>query len=133
MLDAFAVIKLKVLFHLRFLFTFGWFVYREFDETIAIAHHLAHQGGVFGRDIFVTVAMFIDMISYGVVRPDWRRQNKGKFVLSKDITCSIFHSRFRPGISKALKAKNGFVKMRGLLGVSYVKLDVIGSLKREEI
>ncbi len=52
-LDAFAIIKFKILFHLRFLFAFGRFVDRKLHETVAVAHHLAHQRRVFGRDVLV--------------------------------------------------------------------------------
>src|SRR6266853_3926404 len=52
-LHAFAVVKLKIFFNLRFLFPFRRFVNRKLHEPIAIAHHLAHQRRVFGGNIFV--------------------------------------------------------------------------------
>jgi hypothetical protein len=52
-LHTFAIVKLEVFLHLRFLFAFGRLVDREFDEAVAIAHHLAHQRGVFGGNVFV--------------------------------------------------------------------------------
>ena len=53
MLDAFAVVKLEILFHLRFLFAFGRFVDRKFHKAVAVAHHFAHERRIFGRNIFV--------------------------------------------------------------------------------
>ncbi len=53
MLHAFAIVELEILLYLRFLFAFGRLVDREFHEPISVAHHLAHERGVFGRDILV--------------------------------------------------------------------------------
>ena len=52
-LHAFAVVKIEVFLHLRFLFAFGGLVDREFHEAVSVAHHLAHQRGVFGGNVFV--------------------------------------------------------------------------------
>src|SRR4030095_858510 len=47
--------------------------------------------------------------------------------------CLLFCAGLRTGISQALKAKDGLVKVRGLLGVTDVKFDVISALQREKI
>src|SRR5206468_12795725 len=52
-LHPFAKVKIQILFHLRFLFAFGRLVDREFHETIAVAHHFAHERGVLSRDVLV--------------------------------------------------------------------------------
>ena len=53
MLHARPTIKIKVFFHLRFLFSFGGFVNRKLDSSIAIRHYFAHQCCIFSRNIFV--------------------------------------------------------------------------------
>src|SRR6266513_236995 len=52
----FAVVKLEILLHLRFLFAFGRLVDRKFYETISIAHHFAHERRVLGRDVLIVEA-----------------------------------------------------------------------------
>ena len=52
-LHAFAVVEIEVFLDLRFLFAFGRLVDRKLHEAVAVAHDLAHQRGVFGRDILV--------------------------------------------------------------------------------
>ena len=46
-------IEIEILFDLRFLFAFGRLVDGEFDVAVAVGHHLRHQRGVFGGDVFV--------------------------------------------------------------------------------
>ena len=53
MLNTFAVVELEVFLHLRFLLAFGRLVDRELYEPVSVAHHLAHERGVFGRDVLV--------------------------------------------------------------------------------
>ena len=53
MLHAFAIVEIEIFFDLRFLFPFGRLVDREFHKAVAVAHDLAHESGVFGRDILV--------------------------------------------------------------------------------
>src|SRR4030095_7631422 len=68
-----------------------------------------------------------------VIRPDWCRQDKGQFVLANRVARPILRSRFGAGISEALKPECCLVEMRRLLGVSDIKLDVIGTLQWEKI
>ncbi len=53
MLHAGAAVEIEVLFDLRFLAPLGRFVDRKLNIAIAVGDHLAHQGGVFGRDVLV--------------------------------------------------------------------------------
>src|SRR5438067_1611026 len=52
-LHAFTAVKIEILFYLRFLFTLGRFIDREFYEAVTIAHDLAHESRVLGRDVLV--------------------------------------------------------------------------------
>src|SRR5689334_8300822 len=77
--------------------------------------------------------MLGDVISDRITGSQWRRQQKGQFVLANRITYLLFRAGLRPRIGQALKAKDGLVKVRGLLGVTHVKLNVISALQREKI
>src|SRR5205807_10636630 len=79
------------------------------------------------------VAMFVDMIGDRIIRPDGSSQEQGQLVLPNRVARPIFYSRFRPGIRQALKPKRGLVKMRRLLGIPDVKLDVISALEWQKI
>ena len=80
------------------------------------------------RKHFHAVAMFVMVVCDRMIRPQRRGQDKGQLVLTDRIARPILHSRFRSWIGKALKTKRGLIKMRRLLGVTDVKLDVIGAL-----
>ena len=77
--------------------------------------------------------MLVDMIGDRVLRPHRRGQHEGQLVLSDDVARADLAAGFGSGISEALKAKRGLVKMRGLLGVADIEFDVIGALERQEI
>ena len=77
--------------------------------------------------------MHADVICDRTLRLQRRGQHKGQLVLPNDVADAIFQARFRPGISKALETERGLVKMRGLLGISDVELNVIGSLQGKKI
>ena len=64
--------------------------------------------------------------------PQRRRQDKSQLVLPNHITGAVLDARFRPGIGQALETEGCFVKVRGLLGVAHVKLDVVGPLQAGE-
>ena len=53
MLHTFAVVEIEILFHLRFLFAFGRFIDRELHKAIPVAHDLAHERGVFRRNVLI--------------------------------------------------------------------------------
>ena len=52
-LDARTLVEVEVLFDLRFAAAFGGFIDGELDVAVAVGHHLGHQGGVLGGDVFV--------------------------------------------------------------------------------
>src|SRR5437867_867958 len=77
--------------------------------------------------------MLMNMIGDWMFRPNRRGQNKRDLVLPNHITGAISHARFRSAIGHRLKTQRALVKMRRLLGVTDVKLDVICAFERQEI
>src|SRR5690606_4925285 len=53
MLHPLPFIEIEVFLHLGFFLALGGFIDGEFDPAVAIAHDLAHQGGVFGGNVVV--------------------------------------------------------------------------------
>ena len=53
MLDAGPGIEIEIFLDLRFAFSFSRLVDGKLDIAVAVGHHLRHEGGVFGGDIFV--------------------------------------------------------------------------------
>jgi hypothetical protein len=52
-------------------------------------------------------------------------QNKRDLVLPDDVTGALSHPGFRSAVSHRLKTERALIKMRRLLSVTDVKLDVI--------
>src|SRR5207249_9464147 len=77
--------------------------------------------------------MFMNMIGDRMTHPKWRCQNKRDLVLPDYVTGAFSHASFRSAIGHRLKTERALIKMRRLLGVTDVKLDVICALKRQEI
>src|SRR5881275_2390217 len=73
------------------------------------------------------------MVGDRMTRPQRRGQDKSQFILTDRVARPILRSRFRSGISETLKTERCLVVMRRLLGVTDIKLDVIGALKRKKI
>jgi hypothetical protein len=67
-LASFAIVIIEVFFYLRFLFAFGRFIDGEFYKTVPIAHHLAHESGIFGGDIIVIERQDIPEPHYVLVK-----------------------------------------------------------------
>ena len=55
------------------------------------------------------------------------------FALLQHPGCSVAHTGFESGVCQRLKSEGGFLEMRCLFGISYVKLYIIGTLKRQKI
>src|SRR6266496_3485673 len=68
-----------------------------------------------------------------MLRPNRRRQNKRDLVLSNHITGALPHTGFRSAVRHRLKTERALIKMRRLLGVTDVKLDVIRPFQRQKI
>src|SRR5207245_4160699 len=66
-------------------------------------------------------------------RANRRGQSKRDLVLPHHITGAISHAGFRSAIGYRLKTERALVKMRRLLGVTDVKLDVICAFKGQKI
>src|SRR5690242_5464649 len=77
--------------------------------------------------------MFLNVIGDFVVRLKRCCQNERQLVLTDRITRAILDSGLRPGVGQTLETKNAFVKMRRLLGVADVKLNMIRALERQKI
>ncbi len=87
----------------------------------------------FQRDRLYAVAVFGNVIGNRIICPQRGGKNEGELVLSNDVARSIFRSRFRSRIGEALKTERCLVKMRRLLGIADIELDVIGALERKKI
>ena len=77
--------------------------------------------------------MFENMIGNWMFRPNRRGQNKRDLVLPNHIAGALSHAGFRSAVGYRLKTERALVKMRRLLGVADVKLDVICTFKRQKI
>jgi hypothetical protein len=53
MLCAGGEIVIEIFFDLTLAFAFGGFVDGELDAPISVLHHLGHERGIFGGDVFV--------------------------------------------------------------------------------
>src|SRR6185295_12907932 len=60
-------------------------------------------------------------------------QNKRDLVLPNHVAGALSHTGFRSAVGHRLKTERALIKMRRLLGVTDVKLDVICPFKRQEI
>src|SRR5215218_320473 len=78
---------------------------------------------------FHTVAMFINMIGYFIVGPQWCCQNDGELVLADRIACPVFYSCFWTCIGQCLEAESTHIVMGRLFGITYIKLYIIGPLQ----
>src|SRR5262245_49234509 len=77
--------------------------------------------------------MSVMVISDMMIPPHRRGQHKRDLVLPNRITRPISRAGLRPRVCEALKSKGCFVKMRRLLGIADIKLDVIGSVEWQKI
>src|SRR5437867_6301878 len=77
--------------------------------------------------------MFMDVIGGRMSCSQRRAQNKRDLILLHYVTGAFSHASFRSAIGHRLKTERALIKMRRLLGVTDVKLDVICALKRQEI
>src|SRR5947207_4735177 len=68
-----------------------------------------------------------------MLRPKRRAQDKRDLVLSHHLTGALSHTCFRSTVGYRLKTERALVKMRRLLGVTDVKLDVICAFQRQKI
>ena len=80
-----------------------------------------------------TVAMLAHMVRDGVVFLQCAGKHQSYFVLLEHVGGAIAHAGFRSGISYQLKAKGILVVHCRLLGVSYIKFYVVGSVEWEEV
>src|SRR5262249_4411337 len=77
--------------------------------------------------------MLVNMTGDVMTRPKRRGRNKRDLVLPHHITGAISDASLRSAVGHGLKTERALVKMRRLLGVTDVKLDVICPFKRQKI
>src|SRR4029077_7760463 len=68
-----------------------------------------------------------------MLRPNRCGQDERDLVLPDHVAGAVSHPGFRSTVRRRLKTKRALVKMRRLLGVTDVKLDVICTFKRQKI
>ena len=90
----------------------------------------AHLASLERDRLVVQSGMLVDVIGDRIIRPYGRSQEQGQLMLPNRIAGPIFYSRFRPGIRQVLKSERCLVEMGRLLGITDVKLDVVGTVKR---
>src|SRR5438046_485750 len=69
--------------------------------------------------------MLMNMLGDWMLRPNWRGQDKRDLILANDVAGAISHTGFRSTVGHRLKTQRALIKMRRLLGVTDIKLDVI--------
>src|SRR5439155_26512730 len=79
------------------------------------------------------VAMFMNVIGGRMSCSHRRGQNKRDLVLPDQIAGTLSHAGFRSAVGHRLKTQRALVKVRRLLGVTGVKLDVICTFERQKI
>src|SRR5437867_12413983 len=77
--------------------------------------------------------MFMDVIGGRMSCSQRRAQNKRDLILLHHVTGAFSHAGFRSAIGHWLKTERALIKMRRLLGVPDVKLDVICPFERQKI
>src|SRR5262249_30064524 len=87
----------------------------------------------FQRDRFHAVAMLKNVIGNYMFRAKRCGQNKRDLILPDYIAGALSHAGFGSAIGHRLKTERALIKMRRLLGVTDVKLDVICPFKRQKI
>src|SRR5579883_1426666 len=74
-----------------------------------------------------------DVFGDRVVRAESRCQHEPDLTLLEDIRSAIAHPCLRPAVRNDLHAKCRPIVVGSLLGVADVKLDVIGTVERQEV
>src|SRR5438067_8804513 len=77
--------------------------------------------------------MLKNVISNCMFRANRCGQDKRDLVLPDRVTGAISHAGFWSAVGQWLKTERALIKMRRLLGVAHVKLDVICPFKRQKI
>src|SRR5262245_25440974 len=77
--------------------------------------------------------MLKNVIRECMFRPKRCGQNKRDLVLPNHIAGALPHTGFGSAIGDRLKTERALIKMRRLLGITDVKLDVIGPFQRQKI
>ena len=80
-----------------------------------------------------TIAMFLNVLVYGVTGLKRSCKHYPHFALYQNIGRPVSYSGFRTCIGQTLKTESSFIKVGSLLGIAYVKLNKIGSFKRKKI